>query len=164
MKDGHINTCKSCRSDYDKKRPKRDPNYSKQYYQENKDKYRGYWWKHREKRLEGAKQWKRDNPEKVRENNRKRRALKMELNETYTKKDEAFTFTLFGNQCFSCGSDHNLAVDHNYPLSKGHKLERDNAVLLCSSCNSSKKDKLPEQFYSQEKLTKLDYILSLTNL
>lgn len=40
-----------------------------------------------------------------------------------------------------CEATDDLSVDHVRPLSKGHGLRPGNAVTLCRSCNSSKKDK-----------------------
>ena len=61
----------------------------------------------------------------------------------------------FKNKCFVCNSVNRLAIDHHYPLSKGFALTIDNAVLLCQSCNSKKRTKLPESFYSPEQLIDL---------
>lgn len=47
--------------------------------------------------------------------------------------------------CVICGSDDRLAIDHVRPLSKGGKLEPGNVVILCKSCNSTKKNKTPEE-------------------
>lgn len=47
--------------------------------------------------------------------------------------------------CVVCGSDDRLAIDHVHPLSKGGKLEPGNVVILCKSCNSTKKNKTPEE-------------------
>ena len=96
-----------------------------------------------------------NNPEPYKERNRKRRALSADVNESYTKEDSAYTFLLFNHKCFNCGASDSLCVDHHYPLSKGYALTRTNAVILCSFCNSSKHDKMPEEFYSEEKLTLL---------
>lgn len=46
--------------------------------------------------------------------------------------------------CAICLSTDNLCIDHVQPLSKGHGLKPGNAVTLCRSCNSRKKDKLME--------------------
>ena len=55
----------------------------------------------------------------------------------------------FFTECVLCGDTDRLEVDHVYPLSKGYGLTPDNAVILCKSCNSSKRDKwltnIPEQ-------------------
>ena len=51
-------------------------------------------------------------------------------------------------ELFICGATEDLTIDHHYPLSKGFKLTRDNAVLLCRSCNSAKRDILPDIWHS----------------
>ena len=137
-KDGYCSRCKVCRKEYNKQR-----------YQ-NK----------REAILEYNKQYIQNNPEVRREKNRKRRAMKNAVQENYTKEDEFYTRQLFAHMCFNCKTTDNLEVDHHYPLSKGHALERDNAVLLCKSCNSSKRNKMPEDFYTELQCYHLDYMLS----
>ena len=100
--------------------------------------------------------WIQNNPVKARERGRRRRARKLGINEKYTKSDELYTRSLFNNKCFNCGSKDNLTIDHNYPLILGNALTRSNAVLLCSSCNSKKKDKTPEDFYNSIQLNNLN--------
>jgi len=131
---------------------------NKQYYQENKEKvsecqkqwklenpeYNKQW---NLDNPEYAKQWRLDNPETSRGYVRKRRALKRQVSELYTKEDELKTLELFDHQCANCGSTDNLCIDHHYPLSRGHALSLENAVVLCKSCNSSKGNKLPGEFY-----------------
>lgn len=43
--------------------------------------------------------------------------------------------------CVVCGSDDRLCTDHVKPLSKGFGFKPGNAVRLCVSCNSIKRDK-----------------------
>ena len=78
---------------------------------------------------------------------KKYRAKKFEVNEYYTKADETYTMKLFNHQCAKCGSKEELCIDHWMPLSKGYALSRENAVVLCRSCNSSKGGKLPEDHF-----------------
>ena len=65
----------------------------------------------------------------------------------------------FNRQCFNCKTRNKLEVDHHYPLSKGYGLSLVNAVLLCRSCNASKGNHMPEEFYTEEKLSQLKEIL-----
>lgn len=50
----------------------------------------------------------------------------------------------FFSDCVVCHSTKSLSVDHVLPLDKGFGLSPSNAVLLCKSCNSTKRDKMPE--------------------
>lgn len=43
--------------------------------------------------------------------------------------------------CVVCGSTTQMATDHVKPIAKGFGLKPGNAVVLCQSCNSAKKDK-----------------------
>jgi 5-methylcytosine-specific restriction endonuclease McrA len=92
---------------------------------------------------------------------RRRREQKKNLDMSYSLADERVTRTLFNNQCFHCGAKEYLQIDHHYPLSRGFGLKISNAVLLCCSCNASKHDKLPNEFYSIEQLNTLSLILQL---
>ncbi len=142
-------TCKVCAAKYDAK-----------YYLENKEKRSkqcAKWYqKNKEKIAKTGAKYKKDHPEKCRASDRRRRARKLQVKENYTRLDEIFTRNIFSNRCYNCQTTEELVIDHHYPLSRGHKLERDNAVVLCKSCNSSKHNKLPENFYTKEKLEKLE--------
>ena len=114
----------------------------------------------KEKRKKERQLWRAKHPDINRRHNRERRAREAKVNEEYSPSDESFTRNLFHNQCANCGSIHDLCIDHHYPLSKGHALSRGNAVILCRSCNSSKWDKPPEEFYSKERLCIIERILA----
>jgi 5-methylcytosine-specific restriction endonuclease McrA len=73
-----------------------------------------------------------------------------EINQVYTK---------FNNRCYNCGTSSRLEIDHHKPLSSGYGLTLDNAVILCRACNASKKDKLPEEFYTEQQIATLATIL-----
>jgi 5-methylcytosine-specific restriction endonuclease McrA len=126
----------------------------KAYYEANREEVLAYGKVYRAKNKEArsayVKAWRQANPEKIREKGRRRRAMKLEVNENYTKEDEAFTKNLFDHACFNCGSTENLTVDHYRPLIKGNALTLTNAIILCKSCNCSKGPKDPEQFFSEE--------------
>ena len=96
--------------------------------------------------------YRKANMDKYRSYARKRNALKYNLNEQYSSEDELYTRQLFNNCCACCGSTKELTIDHHYPLSKGNALTRQNAVLLCQSCNSQKQCKPPEEFYNSDVL------------
>ena len=148
----------------------------RQYYEDNREMYRQYYENNKEKISAATRQYYKDNKKKIAAikkiyyaNNkekiavykRKRRARKFNVNENYTETDKKFTMDLFGNKCFRCNIVQDLCVDHHFPLSKGHALTRTNAVILCRSCNASKHDKLPKDFYTSKELIKVNSILCL---
>ena len=128
--------------------------YNKKYHEENKDDINK---RHRKTH----KEWYKNNYDKVVESGRRRRAKKKAVNENYTKEDEQYTRELFENKCANCGSTDNLCIDHHFPLSKGNALTRKNAVVLCTYCNCSKQDKLPEDFYQPDVLAQIEEVLSI---
>ena len=166
-KDGLDKYCKDCKKVKNRQNREDYPDYFSLYYQENKEDLSKY-----------SKQWRKDNLDKVRsydrKKERKRRALKSNVKENFTPEQEYLVRSMFKNQCLSCGmtqEEHNkrwnerLHIDHIQPLSKGYALSPTNACLLCRSCNSSKHNKDPEDFFSSYQLGLLykyrDYLLSL---
>ena len=95
--------------------------------------------------------------------NRHRRDRERNVDTQLTHKDVKLVYERFKNRCFNCKSTEHLAIDHHYPLNKGHGLALDNAVLLCRSCNSSKHDKMPEDFYTRKQLQRLAVLLRLVS-
>lgn len=91
-----------------------------------------------------------------RQADRRRRERKHDLDMQFTHEDVKLVHERFEHKCFNCGRTNRLQIDHHFPLSRGHGLLPSNAVLLCKSCNSSKNNRLPENFYSIEQLEKLN--------
>jgi 5-methylcytosine-specific restriction endonuclease McrA len=106
-------------------------------------------------------EWRIKNPYSHNNHERKRRDLKKKLDYMYSVREEIVTRSIFCHVCFNCGSKENLEIDHHIPLSSGCGLSLSNAVLLCNSCNCSKHDRMPKDFYSPFQLYQLDYILEL---
>jgi len=129
---------------------------NKKYREDNKEKIaqqKKTWAnKNKERVRANHKRWRDLNPSKVIKN----RAAKHNIKESYTAADKLITLTEFNNRCFNCGSIENLHIDHHRPLSKGNSLTLQNAVILCRSCNSSKRAKDPEDFYGTKKCDLLD--------
>ena len=167
MKDGLNFYCKSCRIEHNRNYHENNREElnerSRTYYKNNREdlleRKRNYYENNREEVIERNRNWGKNNPEKVREKNRRRRAMKKEVNENYTPEDERYTRLIFSEMCFKCKSKEDLTIDHNYPLSQGNALERDNAVLLCRSCNAAKGTKRPEEFYNDLEMYQLEYLL-----
>lgn len=51
-----------------------------------------------------------------------------------------------GYECRYCGCTDELAVDHIIPLSRGGTNDPENLTPACKPCNSSKRDKLVEEW------------------
>lgn len=63
------------------------------------------------------------------------------------------------DQCIYCGrKGRELTVEHMIPLSRGGPDHPDNAVWVCSSCNSSKGDKRLYEFFGLENRYKIPRI------
>ena len=131
---------------------KKQREYNKKHAKIIKEKAKIY----RDKNKPHIKKWRKENIESIYEHNRKRRAKKLEVKENHTKTDEHYTRGLFDHKCANCGSTEDLCIDHHKPLSKGNALTRQNAVLLCRTCNCSKHDRIPEDFYDKETLLMIE--------
>jgi 5-methylcytosine-specific restriction endonuclease McrA len=121
--------------------------YNHNYYLENSDRIK-----------DNVKIWINENPEKFKATQARRRDLKNNIDTDISEEDIKIIFDAFKNQCFKCHSKERLSIDHHYPLSKGHGLTITNAVILCKSCNSSKHDFMPVEFYSKKELIKVERI------
>lgn len=85
----------------------------------------------------------------------KRRQMKKKIFESLSKKTIQEIYLKFNYKCYVCNNKNDLCLDHHYPLKLGNPLTVNNGVILCKSCNSIKRDRLPESFYSPEQLTDL---------
>ena len=133
---------------------------NKIYREKNRDKInkrrREYREKNRDRLRLLARKWYSKNKYKYAINRKIRRELKKKIDGYYIKEHIIITYEEFNNQCFNCKSIEKLCIDHHRPLSKGHALALDNAVILCKSCNSSKRAKDPEEFYGTKQCKQLD--------
>lgn len=108
--------------------------------------------RYKEYAAEYQAQWRRDNPERVREYVKKRRAKKRnalivpfntaDLRAHWVKIDVAF------DQCFYCDGAANT-TDHVIPLSLGGPHAVFNLVPACISCNSKKGTKLLSEWHPE---------------
>lgn len=119
------NRCHDCKKDYERNRTKRKA------IRRNNDPI--YHLKHRVKII-------------------KRHSREFDVKEDITYIDLAIICSYWENKCVACGSTDDLCFDHHLPKQLGYKLSIDNCVLLCRSCNSAKEARLPEEFYSKDKL------------
>jgi 5-methylcytosine-specific restriction endonuclease McrA len=152
--------------------------YSKKHRDNNKEKASEYYKKYREENIEKILQrqlnYRINNKEKLidiharyRKSNKgimnsrrgaqKRLHVKKQVDANIINVAQIkFIYSKFSHQCFNCGSDNTLCLDHHYPLSKGYPLIEQNTVILCNSCNTSKGNKLPQNFYTEAKLKQLE--------
>lgn len=99
----------------------------------------------------------------------KRRVLKMSLPYNYSVEEWNKCKEYFNNTCAYCGNEVKLTQDHWIPLSKGGEYTKDNIICACLSCNSSKRDYNPfewyikQPFYSKEREQKILKYLNYKN-
>ncbi|AVH74398.1 HNH endonuclease [Nostoc sp. 'Lobaria pulmonaria (5183) cyanobiont'] len=58
---------------------------------------------------------------------------------------------LFNNQCAYCGKKSSLTLDHFVPSSQGGPNCLGNLIPACLSCNSSKRDRNPQEWYKSQR-------------
>lgn len=97
--------------------------------------------------------YRKRHPEIKRKHNRIREARKAGVEESFSVEDEKFVYDRWEHKCVVCDRtalETILTIDHWMPLSKGFALTRSNAVLMCLSCNSKKKAKMPHEVYEAD--------------
>ncbi len=72
------------------------------------------------------------------------------LSETEWKRLRQTIFERDGYECNYCGATEDLAVDHVVPLSKGGTNDPENLTPACKPCNSSKGDRLIEEWLGSD--------------
>ncbi len=107
---------------------------------------REYYLKHKDEKRESVKRWRKNNPDKFRLLLRIRRH-QIRANGKINAKEWLEKCALLGNRCQICersADETKLTIDHIIPISKGGDNDIGNLQPLCFSCNSRKRDKLPE--------------------
>lgn len=96
-----------------------------------------------------AREWQRENPERVCANASNYRARKQASSGTLSKDIIHVLIERQRGKCVCCKvdlSNQNCHLDHIYPLSRGGNNTDENCQLLCRSCNISKGAKDPITF------------------
>lgn len=91
-----------------------------------------------------AKQWKKDNPEKVKFSKRMyKRGLRTGRND-FTEFEWYAMLVISRNRCYYCGEDmqNDPTRDHVIPISRGGENTKNNIVPACRMCNSRKQERL----------------------
>lgn len=147
-KDGLQPYCKECRK-----------NHQKNYYLTHKQKFnekqklnrmlnkdaineyaRNYYQLHKAKQSERKRIYNLKNPEVAKNASAKRRSRQMK-NGIYLVTSKELK-SLYKSNCFYCGSNEKIEIDHIIPISRGGSHSIGNLVPACLSCNRSKNNKL----------------------
>lgn len=126
--------------------------------------YQRWYAKHRKQIVWKYRTWRKENPIKSRERTNKyrklhpeitkatalhwahkRRAWKLNVMATLTKKEWEEILAKYGNKCIRCNTTENISMDHIVPLSRGGIHTKENVQPLCRSCNSKKKNRLESE-------------------
>lgn len=156
LSDGHASLCLKCGAEKSARYHRADP---KRWGARNTASY----YRHQEKRLEHAKQWRDENldavreydrarnkeryrrhPEKRRAYQQNRRARMNEVDGEFTPKQWRQLKAYFDHTCLCCGQrepEIKLTVDHVIPIARGGSNYIWNIQPLCLTCNLSKATK-----------------------
>lgn len=110
----------------------------------NQDRVREYRQLNREARSAYNAEWRKANPEKVREKSSRRRA-QLRDNGVWTVSDRDL-LRLYASPCAACGSREDIQADHIIPVTRGGRHSIGNLQPLCGSCNKSKMNRLPVEW------------------
>ena len=181
--------CKTCKSEYDRnhknankdyyreynknyreKNREKINEYTRRYHKENKDKAREYRQKNKERIKKYRRKYLQENLEIYRTYNQERRARKRTLISTFTASQWNECLEYFNQSCAYCGDTNRLEQEHVIPVTKGGHYTLDNIIPACKSCNSSKHNKLLEEWYfahekySEKRLDKIkNYLNEITS-
>lgn len=117
------------------------------------------------------------NPEQFKEDGLRRRAFEQLVNNLldkdlihheYIKKTKRefteYIYEKFGGKCFKCNKKitiKEMNLDHTMPLSYLYRLD-ETATSLCATHNSSKNDRFPIDYYTDEELIMLSKLTGIT--
>lgn len=109
-----------------------------------------------------GKQWKNNNPDKIKANYQNRRARKQNAEGDFTDQEWIDLCNQYGNKCLSCGEEKPLQADHIVPLAKGGTNYIWNIQPLCGSCNGHKFTKIVD--YRPKEDIPQEYMEFLVNM
>lgn len=146
--DGYWVRCKDCHHALTKKyrETRKAEIYARdqEWRKANPEKIREYNRRSKERNPEGlaenTRRWQRNNPDRVREFSHRRRTRKK--NNGIYKITQRELDRLYASPCAYCGSRENITLDHVVPISKGGTHGVGNIVPACRFCNFSKRDRL----------------------
>ena len=116
--------------------------YSKTYYKNNKKKInensRKYYKINKKKIQQNTINWVKRNPDKIKVNQQNRRARLNNSKGTITGKEWKELLKEANYKCLCCGTTEKLSLDHIIPIVRSGDNTKENAQVLCRSCNSKK--------------------------
>lgn len=182
-REGRRLSCIECASKLKKEKYQKDPSISKKRAKEwglkNKEKRKEISLKYDKKTREDKRQrekirqqvLKLENPEKVKETNRRgahlRRVREYGVERTATKKDEKFILESTNGVCLYCNTKMPIpTIDHFIPISHGGPHSLGNILPCCKTCNCRKKTSNGRDWvllnYGQESLNRVNEFLKTT--
>lgn len=112
------------------------------YYSKHKENIHKYYSEHQEIMNEKNRNYRIENPEYFRITSQNRRARISKNGGNITAQDWYNILEQSGHKCLKCGSIEKLTLDHIIPIAKNGRNDKNNAQVLCKSCNSSKHTKI----------------------
>lgn len=98
-----------------------------------------------------TKRWIKNNPEKVAEYKRARRKRLQSVFRNLTPDDWKTIIEQFDYRCVYCNKTGKLTLDHIIPISRGGDHTKDNVAPACVHCNSSKGNKMIDEWTNGNK-------------
>lgn len=143
-REAHLDYVRACGRGYVADHKEEFKEYKKQHYEKNKQKYK-----------DRARSWKQENNERYRQLSRRyhirRREREAGLGGGLSHKQISFILAFWDRTCAACGKalteKRDLCIDHWLPLSRGHKMCIENAVVLCQACNNGKNARYPGDYF-----------------
>jgi len=154
--DGLCSKCKDCQSEYIKEYRQKNGDSLKEkkriYAKENIKKQRERWYnwyqKNREHWNAKSAAWWKDHSERKNVHTRQRYVTKLNASGHHTSEDIKAIKLKHNYRCNYCGTDDSKGhIDHIIPLTKGGTNYGANLQLLCVSCNTSKGNKMPWEYF-----------------
>jgi len=138
-------------------------NYRENHREHINEYMRLYRWAHPEVHRKARQKWTKNNPEKNRIKVQRRNTRKRELPFDLKEQDVEDLMELFEDSCAFCDVNGvKLTLEHVVPLNRrdvpNPGTVRGNLIPLCKACNSSKNDKLLEEYLLDEKLLRPEII------
>lgn len=155
FRDRNDGYCRQCRKDYNREWERRSLRGNRGgTTREQRITWCRSWWAAKGQTTKDRHQkWLTDNADKQREHRKRsnalRKAHRLNAPGSFTLEDITLQLERQRHLCFWCNRDISggaHTIDHYIPLARGGSNYAANIVLACAPCNSSKGNKMPEEF------------------